>query len=173
MFLVHIFSSRSSWCQSLILLCYGKDSGKNQINESFIHFRGRKPISERERERDELLILHRGVNFIALEHGILHDLTAAIYFSLLMWDMGRTFPDLVVDWPRGSLVCLMMTVLILLTGIVYITEIQDFPRMGLFSNEREEALISVPWLWFKGLHVVSELVFSLDLPFPRKFKTQK
>lgn len=60
--------------------------------------------------------------------------------------MGRTFPDLVVDWPRGSLVCLMMTVLILLTGIVYITEIQDFPRMGLFSNEREEALICVPWL---------------------------
>lgn len=60
--------------------------------------------------------------------------------------MGKTFPDLVVDWPRGYLVCLMMTVLILLTGIVYITELQDFPRMGLFSNEREEALISFPWL---------------------------
>lgn len=60
--------------------------------------------------------------------------------------MGETFLDLMVDWPGGSLVCLMMTVLILLTGIVYITEIQDFPRMGLFSNEREEALICVPWL---------------------------
>lgn len=58
--------------------------------------------------------------------------------------MGRTFLDLMVDWPGGSLVCLMMAVLILLTGIVYITELQDFPRMELFSNERQEALISVP-----------------------------